>query len=162
MKNFKLLSTKRKIVFTVSFALTLYCLWFIFSHSAKTAVESTKQSGAFVDFFTELLNNVFNGSLTETDVVGPVRTLAHITEFGFLSFSFSIAIEALFEKKQLYFKIVPPFIVLIASIDEIIQIFYEGRAFQFTDILFDTAGGILGIIFLFLILKIIYKKSESK
>jgi VanZ family protein len=161
MKNFKLLSPKRKFVFIVSFAFTLFCLWFIFSHSAKTAVESTKQSGGFVDFFTKLLNDVFGSSLTETDVVGPVRTLAHITEFGFLAFTSSISIEALFEKKKLYFKIIPPFIVTIASIDEIVQIFFEGRAFQFTDILFDTTGGILGILFLYLVLKIMYRKSES-
>ncbi len=161
MINFKLLPIKRKFIFAIFFAFTLYCLFFIFSHSAKNAFESTRQSKGFVAFFTKLLNSIFDSSLKETDVVGPVRTLAHITEFGFLAFTSSISIEALFEKKKLYFKIIPPFIVTIAIIDEIVQIFFEGRAFQFTDILFDTAGGISGLLFLHFVLKIIYRKNES-
>ena len=47
---------------------------------------------------------------------------------------------------------------LYACTDEYHQLFIEGRAGQFTDVLIDTAGASLGCAIVVLIYKLIYRK----
>ena len=52
--------------------------------------------------------------------------------------------------------------ILYASLDEFHQSFIPGRTAAVTDVLIDTAGVITGILFIFLILKIIQSKRNKK
>ncbi len=163
MKKFKSLSTSRKISFIVFSLLTLFILWFIFSHSAKPAAESSADSEGLSHMVAELINKLFNSSLTSDDTVWWVRTFAHFAEFTALTFCVSTSIESIAEKNKANFIISFPFGVITAFCDETIQTFFEGRAFQISDIFIDSLGSISGIIFFALVLKIIlcFKKERN-
>ncbi len=162
MKKFKSLSTSRKISFIVFSLLTLFILWFIFSHSAKPAVESSADSEGLSKMVADLINMIFGTSLTSENTVGFVRTFAHFSEFAALSFCASIAIESLKEKSKANFSIALPFGIITAFSDETVQLFFEGRAFQLSDIFIDSLGSITGIIFFALILKIILRSKKEQ
>ena len=52
--------------------------------------------------------------------------------------------------------------MLIASLDEFIQRFSPGRSSQFSDILIDTVGVVIGILVVKLVYNIRYKRSTFK
>ncbi len=162
MKKFKNFSTTRKICFIVFSLLTLFILWFVFSHSAKTAEMSSKDSASISQTVADIVNLIFNTSLTSDNTVGFVRICAHIAEFAALSFCFSASFECVVSKEKASFPISVSFAATIATIDEIIQIFFDGRAFQFSDILCDTLGGTIGVLFFSLCLKLVLKIRKRK
>lgn len=84
-----------------------------------------------------------------------VRKLAHFTEFTALGMLLSID-TALFLKKMKQYIWVPFFVgVLVALVDETIQLFPVGRSSSVKDVWLDFSGVIFGTILL-LVLKQIY------
>ena len=77
-----------------------------------------------------------------------VRKSAHAFEFGVLAILSSIVLTKLGVnyKKVIIFSLL--FVLLYASMDEFHQLFVEGRSARVKDVMFDFAGGILGV-FLF-------------
>ncbi len=141
----------RKIYIIVSWVLVLIFLGFIFSLSAQDAEESKKLSDSLVSKIIEWINLYIDG---ET-----LRKIAHMLEFTALAFSLNNAIFATWEKKNsalISFLLT----VIVAVSDEIHQIFVPGRAFQFSDILIDGIGAIIGVIAYIIIYKIFLKFKE--
>ena len=79
-----------------------------------------------------------------------VRTLAHLAEFFALGFTASVTSGAFLGFKKLSFILAVAVSSLTSVTDEYIQLFSEGRAFQFKDLLVDNTGIILGSVTVFL------------
>lgn len=175
----KTFSTKRKCVFAIFLALTIFIIYFIFSHSAKTSEESIVQSAGVSKVISQIINKIFGTRIIAEDISGKVRTLAHFSEFSALSFSISGVFESFFGVKGFkgfkklqniwLLKRVPKHSITVflltfatAVIDETIQIFYEGRAFQLIDVFIDSLGGITGILFFTLVSIPFIKNSTTK
>lgn len=147
------MTRSRKIYVAVSWSLVAVCMGIIFSLSAQNGEESSDLSGSFVMAILEWLGI----SIDE----GVLRTLAHMLEFMGLSVLTFNATYATFETK------LTPVIafagtVFYAITDEIHQIFVPDRAFQFSDILVDSTGALIGAIASLIILKIILTIKERR
>ena len=126
----------RIIYIIVSWTLVVIILGFIFSLSAQDAEESKELSDSLVSRIIEWINLYIDG---ET-----MRKIAHMLEFTALAFSLENAIFATWEKKN---SSIISFVLTVAVMisDEIHQIFVPGRAFQFSDLLIDGIGAIIGV-----------------
>lgn len=139
------MTIKRKIYVLISWLLVLLILGGIFGLSAQDAEESKELSDSIVSKIIEWISLYIDGEL--------LRKIAHMLEFTALSFSLNNAIFATFEKKNAsLISFILTIIVMIS--DEIHQIFVPGRAFQFSDLLIDGIGAVLGIIIYLIIYKI--------
>lgn len=127
--------------------LTFLLVVFIFSNSAQTAQVSSETSGRLVTFLNNICYSLHLNFTFNQDIV---RTLAHFAEFGVLGVLSLLTSLSFFgiNAKTLIISIV--FSLTVALMDEIIQIFSEGRAFQFTDLAVDFAGLLTGAVSVFL------------
>ena len=135
----------------------LLLIWIlvIFMNSLFPADVSSAQSGFVVNLFKAFFS-LFKYE-PDTDVLTSfIRMFAHFVEF---------AILGLFIKIDQHHKPYPIYLTAIigigiAIIDEIIQIFVPGRAFEVKDILIDSFGVVTGILFVTVILLIKSKKRK--
>ncbi len=129
----------------VCWALCAGCMALIFWFSSRTAAESSAQSDMILEFFQKIFGNGFI-----TDFI--VRKGAHFTEYAGLGLLLALAFYIQFGKTK------TPFAVLCASLyavtDEIHQIFVDGRACKAADWAIDTAGALLGALFILAAVKI--------
>lgn len=145
MNEFKL--SKGRIA--VRYFLLVFVCGLIFWFSSNNGNSSTSQSGFVVDklksvFFpafnsySEDIQNVLTGILTTF-----VRKGAHFSIYALLG---GVGYAAFFQVRNLILRYVCAvgFTFLYACTDEIHQTFVPDRAGQFTDVLIDTAGGMLG------------------
>ena len=127
----------RKIYIVISWILVFVFFSFIFSLSAQDADESKELSDSLVSRIIEWIHLYIDG---ET-----LRKFAHMLEFTVFAFSLNNAIFATWEKKNsALISFLLTVIVMVG--DEIHQIFVPGRAFQFSDLLIDGSGAIIGVI----------------
>lgn len=145
----------KNIYIIVSWILVIVFLFFIFSLSAQDAEESKELSDSLVSKIIAWINIYIDG---ET-----LRKIAHMLEFIALSFSFNNAIFATWEKKNSSLISFVLTVIVIIS-DEIHQIFVPGRAFQFSDLLIDGIGAIIGIVIYMILYKmfLIFKERGNK
>lgn len=146
-----------KLIYTIiSWLLVIILLAIIFSLSAQDAEESKELSDSLVARIIVWINLYIDG---ET-----LRKIAHMLEFTAFSFCLNNAIFATCEKKKV--SLISSFLLAVAVIvsDEIHQIFVPGRAFQFSDLLIDGLGAIIGIISYQILCKIflIFKERGNK
>lgn len=128
---------------------TVLLIAFIFYNSIKPAKESSESSGRVL----ALLNNIF-----EFFGIGPVfnqnivRTLAHFGEFGLLGVLSSLSFQSFLrhKRKNMIFSVFT--VASVALIDECIQLFSDGRAFQIEDMFIDISGGVVGALLVFIVL----------
>lgn len=116
----------------------------IFWLSSRTADESSEQSGAVLNWLTEL----FGDGMFTTFIV---RKSAHCLEYTGLCFLMNFSLYFSRGRKS------PVLAVLLTSLyavtDEVHQIFVEGRSCQLSDWAIDTMGAVIGTIgFLIIIL----------
>lgn len=141
---------------------------FIFLMSAAEGPTSSKISGSFIEAIIRFFNKGFD-SLTEQqrlEIVGSyqhfVRKAAHFTIYsalGFFSHGFLITYRSISHNKSYVFALL--FVILYSISDEIHQLFIPMRSGQFSDVLLDTLGGILGITVLKLISILYLKRTEA-
>lgn len=127
----------------------------IFTNSLFPADVSSAQSGFVVNLF-KVFFSLFNYEPDTVVLTSFIRMFAHFVEF---------AILGLFIKVDQHHKPYPIYLTVIigigiAIIDEIIQIFVPGRAFEVKDILIDSFGVVTGILFVTVILLIKSKKRK--
>ncbi len=91
-----------------------------------------------------------------------VRFLAHFCEFGLLGVLSYITFFCFFLNKLRVILLSSTLVIFVAVADEVVQLFSEGRAFQFSDILIDISGAFLGIFGTALIFMIIYYICRKK
>ncbi len=152
-------------------ALTAAFIAWIFSNSLKVATDSAAQSGALVTkiqaIFKAIAPNSFIANATGENLKrleDTIRTLAHFAEFALLGALCFWTYRAYTDKK--IWMIIPfAFSALVAAVDEILQYFTPGRAFEWTDILVDVSGACAGCLFALFTLwlaAIIIKKNREK
>ena len=150
----------------VGLALTVFLIIFIFLMSAQNAEISKQTSGGVTRFIAGLIYPGFNslGEQAQNQIIsslqGFVRSAAHFSVFAALCFSnliFTLTLQKLIPLMRYLSSII--FSIAYAVSDEIHQLFIPGRAFQFSDILVDTLGIILGAAVMYLIMKLIKKRT---
>lgn len=133
-------------------------LWigFIWLHSAIPASGSSEESRVVGNFIRPLLE-LFLGKGNLTDHI--VRKLAHFTEYTILGLLMGANVFALTEQVRSWFSLPRGaaffcwsygllLALAVALLDESIQIFSPGRSPQVTDVLLDTAGSLVGLLFM--------------
>ena len=121
---------------------------FIWTNSLMPSNLSSSQSGLIVNLIYPVFKNVFDVN-TFTTVV---RKLAHFTEFMFLAIIFSYYFKSINIKNPYLITMI--YGIMVAIIDEAIQLFIPGRAGLITDVLIDFSGVITGVLVVFIISKI--------
>lgn len=145
------MSNKRKFLIVLSWILVVACMVTIFMFSAQPANTSSESSDACIQWIYDLFGIRLSQHI--------VRKTAHALEFCGLCLLFNLA----FGVTTLKFRPLISFIltVLYAVSDEIHQIFVDGRACMFKDVLIDSGGAAVCIIILSIVY-LIYKKHCGK
>ena len=142
---------KRKIIFAILIIAWLYVIW---GHSMQPAVESTTESGWYLDIAAKYIPFIHNND----DGMYIIRKAAHFTEYAILGVLLALEFSC-FIKKGFYRFINPLMAAMSAAlIDETIQLFVEGRSSQVMDVWIDSAGAACGILFLLAILRLCIRK----
>lgn len=147
------MTVKRKIYVIASWTLVFLCMAFIFSMSAATAVESSEISDSFLMRIIE-----FTGIEMSSHFI---RKAAHFCEFALLSFLISNAVFATWKSKKSSIYAFPA-ACLYAVTDELHQLFSDGRACSFRDMLIDSSGAFLGALVFSIMILIYIKLFERK
>lgn len=144
--------TKRQVIALLLILCTLGAQLFIFSNSLKGGEESAKQSGAVVEVVRPSVEQILPAvkvEPTEDNVVRFVRKAAHFLEFALLGFLCCVTARYFTKKKSVFLTVPFGYCVLTALADEGIQLFSQGRAGRFTDVLIDGGGALTGLLFAF-------------
>ncbi len=130
-------------------------VFFIWDNSMQNGGSSDGFSLLFAETFVPIVNKLgFHGNIWTLNRI--VRKLAHLTEFTILG---SVLYTIL--RRYITYGTVIKTIglgMLIASLDEFIQLFSPGRSSQFSDILIDTVGVVIGI----LVVKLVYYMGDKR
>lgn len=102
----------------------------------KYGITNSHPSDAKIDKASRLLN-------------APLRKVMHASVYFVLGFLIIFFINFMFKNKKylLSFLIALVLIIIAASFDEFHQTFVAGRTGQIKDVIIDTAGGIVGLLF---------------
>ena len=144
----------KKGIYALRIILTLLCalvLAWIFSNSLAVGEKSSSQSGAVTDAVQDVAGVIAPESSVATatgedydKLHMDIRTLAHFCEFVALGGLLLFCYFSYTRKKDFF--IIPLWLVLfVPLIDECLQTFTGGRAAQLSDVLIDTAGGLMGM-----------------
>ena len=128
--------------------LTLLVMIAIFCFSAQNADESTLLSNGFL---TSLIGRILSAvlpRLSEKGMEFDIRKYAHMCEFMALAVcAFLTASEyRLWRRDMLSALLAFGFSLFYACTDEVHQLFVEGRACRFSDVLVDSAGIVVGVL----------------
>lgn len=130
-------------------------VFFIWDNSLQNGGNSDGFSLIFAEWLTPVAHKLgFHGNIWALNRV--VRKLAHLTEFTILGGVLYVILRRYIE----YGTVVKTIGVgiVIASLDEFIQLFSLGRSSQLSDVLIDTVGIIIGIS----VVKLTYYISHDK
>ena len=134
-------------------------VFFIWDNSMQTGGSSDGFSLLFAETFAHIVNKLgFHGNIWTLNRI--VRKLAHLTEFTILG-----GVLYMILRRYITYGTVIKTIglgMLIASLDEFIQLFSPGRSSQISDVLIDTVGVVIGILVAKLVYYIRYKRSTFK
>ena len=140
----------RKVMRFVLIALTAGWMAMIFVMSSADALHSAGMSHSFDRTVAKAIHRDFDSWDAERQneyilkIDHPVRKIAHFTEFavlGVLLFA-TCSVWGLGLLRSLLLSL--PLGVVYAAVDEIHQSFISGRSRQFTDVMIDSAGVLLG------------------
>lgn len=130
-------------------------VFFIWDNSLQNGGTSDGFSLIFAKWIAPLANKLgFYGNIWALNRI--IRKLAHLTEFTILGGVLYVVLRRYIE----YGTVVKTIVVgiVIASLDEFIQLFSLGRSSQLSDVLIDTVGIIIGIS----VVKLTYYISHDK
>ncbi|MTH31987.1 VanZ family protein [Veillonella dispar] len=134
-------------------------VFFIWDNSMQNGGSSDGFSLLFAETFASIANELgFHGNIWILNRI--VRKLAHLTEFTILGG----VLYAILRRYITYGTVIKTIGLgmLIACLDEFIQLFSPGRSSQFSDILIDTVGVVIGILVVKLVYYIRYKRRTFK
>ena len=155
----RIMRTKGKqnvIALALKILLPIVCLlWitFILTNSLQTGGESSAQSATVVET-VQRVAQVIAPESTIANATGDtydklhalVRACAHVMEFAVLGTLFGWCYFVYTRKWKWYF--IPCLgVLLVAAVDEWLQTFVDGRAWETMDLLLDGCGGAAGITF---------------
>lgn len=132
----------------VCWLMTAVLIAFIWGNSLQDATHSSVESRWVLDLVQSMFS-VIPGISHVT--MYEIRKAAHVTEYMALGFFLSLDLSALNRRGRA--RDVVALGVLIACIDETLQLFSFGRSGQLTDVVIDTCGVILGVAVAFVLRK---------
>ncbi len=141
---------KKYIPFIIFCLLTLLCVAFIFSNSAKTGEESGNASSSVLEFIKKAFASLgIDADISERFV----RKFAHFCEYMLLSLLVCADVLSFIkgfmssERVYPYFVLAPIFAFCVACVDEFcVQASTLGRGPSFTDVCIDTSGAVVGAV----------------
>ncbi len=164
--------SKKYLIFTIIICVLAVAInAYIIMHSCLDAAESTKASSGVVEVSEEVVNTVAPGTVTPENH----DSFATFIRKAFGHFGLFV-ISGLLSPLALYLVINPfkwskhflnviiglVFGLIIAATTEIIQLSVPGRSGEFTDVMIDFSGYILGALIVGLILFLVIKKMRKK
>ena len=154
------MTSQSKTVGIVFLILAIAWSTVIWSFSLKSAESSSVDSNAVKLAVESIIETLF---VEKVDVdTKLIRKLAHFCEFavlGFLSFMTFYFFE---RRKRLELIYYPSLWGLgVAVTDEFMQLFFDGRSAQLSDVLLDLSGVLTVVLFMCVIVRITNKKSRS-
>lgn len=142
----------------------------IFNFSAEDATASSSVSQKVTKWLLhlyyklqgsagDLIAVIPAGEVDEAEAV--IRKLAHFTEYMSIGL-LSLWIWFLWKEKRLFYSVLVLIqLVISAALDEFHQYFVPGRHASVRDVLIDTAGGLTGMLMVFLLSLCIRKSIKS-
>lgn len=154
----------------IMFAILIFlnCL-VIFYFSHQVANNSSKQSGTIVEIISNIIPYIKNMNEEEQiifkeQILTPiVRKTAHFSIYallGILTTNFMLAVENKKMNKKIILALF--FCIIYAITDEFHQTFIPGRIGEIRDVLIDTSGATIGILFTIATTKITRKIKNRK
>lgn len=132
--------TAFRSLFTV---MLLSCIAFIFANSLEVGLMSSARSMQVTEWLNRLLAKLNLGMQLENAVV---RKMAHFVQYCALGFLLMICTRV-YTNRILGHISWPLFLsLLIAVVDECLQLLTDGRAGQLTDVALDFSGSLLGVV----------------
>jgi VanZ family protein len=132
--------------------LIILCISFIFFNSSREGDLSKQDSSRIVEVVEKITVSLYNDEPPEKvsyffkyRLNNVLRDAAHVIEFLLLGILTGLYSFKRWQSSLKVFFLPLLFCLLIALIDETIQLFSPGRAFELYDLLLDTAGYLLGI-----------------
>lgn len=125
---------------------------FIFIMSNTNGNDSSSQSNFFANIILQFIN------IDKETLTFLIRKIAHMSEYAILALFTYYALIKIAFNKRIIFQITFLISFLYACSDEFHQLFISGRSGQFTDVLIDSTGCLIMLLFLYLWQK---KKNES-
>lgn len=155
----------KRIIFTILIIINCATI-FYFSH--QVADDSSKQSSRVVEFISNIIPFIKNmeepnKTILKEEILTPIiRKTAHFSIYamlGLLMMNFMLTIE----NKKMYKRVIIAlmFCFIYSITDEFHQTFIPGRSGEIRDVLIDTSGAIVGILFTIAVMMII-KRIKSK
>lgn len=139
-----------KILRLIIIVLLVFDMAAIFLFSAQKAEQSSETSGGLIEQIVKIIYKDFEkwdeqAKQQKIDSFQHlVRKLAHMTEYASLGvLSCALALTYGFKIRNLLLSLC--FCSLYSASDEVHQMFVPGRSCQFTDMLIDTSGALIGI-----------------
>lgn len=150
--------TVRNIFKTISILILIGITIFIWHNSTEVADVSGEKSTAIVNAVN---NTFFHGVQVVTEFI--VRKSAHFSEFFLEGAAIALVIASFIEKiSKRHWILGFVFGVVIASCDEIIQLFFDGRAGKIFDVCIDSFGVLLGLLLSYAVYTHFYRRSSCK
>jgi len=143
---------KSKILLTIVILINI----FIWTNSLLPSNLSSSQSGLIVNIIYPIFKNVLDVN-TFTTII---RKLAHFTQFMLLAIVSCYYFKSINMKKT--YSVTLTYGLLVAIIDETIQLFIPGRAGLITDVLIDLLGVLFGLFIVYIISVIKLKHINNK
>ena len=131
---------KKKIIFVI---LTIACIAFIWINSSMDANESSELSGGVLGLINSFIMNMgIEQELSETII----RKTAHFTEYAVLAVLLTTDFKLFKADMRKQGFIVPFTGLLIAAVDETIQLLPAGRSSSVVDVWIDFGGVCAGFL----------------
>ena len=150
---------------TIILLLIILCITFIFTNSLMNADQSKEESSKITIAIEKVVSTLYKDNTPEkvthffkTTFNNILRDSAHFIEFLILGIFVTLYSNKFKSTNLRRTLLVLLFCILISLIDETIQFFSPGRAFELYDMALDSLGSIIGILLIFLI----YKKRKQK
>ena len=133
--------TAKRLRFILPLILIAITVVFIWSNSLKDAEASTSQS----DFVGEIMQEIFDVEKSPFDYIFENRrSVAHFLEFALLGVAVALFLTLNMPRRLSVFLLGMAGGFLVAFIDECIQLFVPGRAYELSDLALDCAGVLAG------------------
>ena len=143
--------------------LTIIWMWFIFYMSNQSSNISQEQSKRIEKLLnnTPIIENMLSETLNSSNSQFIIRKVAHIILFCFLSILCFIVVYEIKNNIKVATLLSFSITFIYACIDEIHQLFIPGRSGKINDVLLDSIGTIMGLIFINLIFMLNNKIKKS-
>lgn len=149
---------KKKLVMIGVWVLTLAWMGTIFYLSSQPAVQSSHLSTGVTKRFVIIMEKIIPGinNLEFESLESCIRKNAHFIAYFVLGVLTLISLKLGSVKKAALWALV--ICIAYAMSDEFHQLFVYGRSCQFSDVLIDTAGALLGILIVSITTRILARR----